>query len=39
MRICRATDYNDMSRKAAQIILAQIIMKPNRNLRAVNRMV
>ena len=29
MRICRATDYNDMSRKAAQIILAQIIMKPN----------
>ena len=29
MRICRATDYNDMSRKAAQIILAQIIRKPN----------
>ena len=29
MRICRATDYNDMSRKAAKIILAQIIMKPN----------
>ena len=32
MRICRATDYNDMSRKAAQIILAQIIMKPNCDL-------
>ncbi len=29
MRICRATDYNDMSKKAAQIIFAQIIMKPN----------
>lgn len=29
MRIYRATDYNDMSRKAANIISAQIIMKPD----------
>ena len=29
MRIYKATDYNDMSRKAANIISAQIIMKPN----------
>ena len=29
MKICRAKDYNDMSRKAANIISAQIIMKPN----------
>lgn len=29
MNICRAKDYNDMSRKAANIISAQIIMKPD----------
>ena len=29
MRIYKATDYNDMSRKAANIISAQIILKPN----------
>lgn len=29
MRIYRARDYKDMSRKAANIISAQIIMKPN----------
>ena len=29
MKILRAKDYNDMSRKAANIISAQIIMKPN----------
>lgn len=29
MKIIRAIDYNDMSRKAANIISAQIIMKPN----------
>lgn len=29
MKICRAKDYNDMSRKAANIISAQIIMKPH----------
>lgn len=29
MKICKAKDYNDMSRKAANIISAQIIMKPN----------
>ncbi len=29
MKICRAKDYNDMSRKAANIISAQIILKPN----------
>lgn len=29
MRIYEATDYNDMSRKAANIISAQVIMKPN----------
>ncbi|MBR1622706.1 MAG: glucosamine-6-phosphate deaminase [Pseudobutyrivibrio sp.] len=29
MRIYKATDYNDLSRKAANIISAQIIMKPN----------
>lgn len=29
MVIYKATDYNDMSRKAANIISAQIIMKPN----------
>ena len=28
MRIIRAKDYEDMSRKAANIISAQIIMKP-----------
>lgn len=29
MKICRAKNYQDMSRKAANIISAQIIMKPN----------
>lgn len=29
MRIYKATDYKDMSRKAANIISAQVIMKPN----------
>ena len=29
MRVYRAKDYNDMSRKAANIISAQIILKPN----------
>lgn len=29
MRIVRAKDYNDMSRKAADILAAQVIMKPN----------
>lgn len=28
MQICRAKDYNDMSRKAANIISAQVILKP-----------
>ena len=29
MKIIRAKDYDDMSRKAANIISAQMIMKPN----------
>ena len=29
MKICKAKDYNDMSRKAANIISAQVIMKPD----------
>lgn len=29
MRICKTTDYNDMSRKAANVISAQVIMKPD----------
>ncbi|MDY4783890.1 glucosamine-6-phosphate deaminase [Pygmaiobacter massiliensis] len=29
MKIIRATDYSEMSRKAANIISAQVIMKPN----------
>ena len=29
MKIIKAKDYNDMSRKAANIISAQVIMKPN----------
>lgn len=29
MKIYRAADYNDLSRKAANIISAQVIMKPN----------
>ncbi len=29
MKIIRAKDYNDMSRKAANIISAQVILKPN----------
>lgn len=29
MKICKTKDYNDMSRKAANLISAQIIMKPN----------
>ena len=33
MRIYKAADYNDMSRKAANIIAAQVIMKPDCVLR------
>ena len=33
MKIIKAKDYNDMSRKAANIISAQVIMKPNCVLR------
>lgn len=29
MRLYRAKDYNDMSRKAAHIISAQVTMKPD----------
>ena len=29
MKIVKAKDYNDLSRKAANIISAQIIMKPH----------
>ena len=29
MRIYQAKDYADMSRKAANIVSAQVIMKPN----------
>ena len=29
MRIIRTTDYDDMSRKAANIISAQVILKPD----------
>ena len=29
MKICRAKDYQELSRKAANIIAAQVIMKPN----------
>lgn len=29
MRICRAKDYEDMSRKAANVISAQVILKPD----------
>ncbi len=29
MKIIKATDYNDMSKRAAKIIAAQIILKPN----------
>lgn len=29
MKICRAKDYKDMSRKAANILSAQVIMKPD----------
>ena len=29
MKIIKAKDYKDMSRKAANIISAQVIMKPN----------
>ncbi len=29
MKICKAKDYDEMSRKAANIIGAQVIMKPN----------
>lgn len=51
MVIYKAKDYQDMSRKAANIISAQIIMKPNcvlglatgffpsRNLQTIDRMV
>ena len=42
MKIIRAKDYNDMSRKAANIISAQVILKPDsvlvadRHLRAAD---
>ena len=29
MRIVRTKDYNDMSRKAANVISAQVILKPD----------
>ena len=29
MRLYRAKDYDDLSRKAANVILAQVIMKPD----------
>ena len=29
MRVLKTADYNEMSRKAANIIAAQVIMKPN----------
>ena len=29
MKICKASDYKEMSRKAAKIIAAQITMKPD----------
>ena len=32
MKIIRAKDYYDMSRKAANIISAQVIMKPSTQL-------
>ena len=37
MRIYRAKDYYDMSRKAANIISAQVIMKPDCMLRTCNQ--
>ena len=36
MRIYKAKDYKDMSRKAANILSAQIIMKPDCNLGLAN---
>ena len=36
MRVYRAKDYKDMSRKAANIISAQIILKPNSVLGLAN---
>ena len=48
MRVYRAKDYKDMSRKAANIISAQIILKctwtgnwlyANRNLQSAGRLV
>lgn len=37
MKIYKAKDYKDMSRKAANIISAQVIMKPNCVLGLANR--
>ena len=34
MRLIRAKDYNDVSRKAANIIAAQIYLKPDRQVRS-----
>ena len=36
MKIYKAKDYKDMSRKAANIISAQVIMKPNCVLDVTN---
>ena len=36
MRIIRAKDYKDMSRKAANIISAQVILKPDSVLGLAN---
>ena len=38
MRIIAAKDYNDMSRKAANIISAQVILKPDCASRSGNRL-
>ena len=37
MRIIEANDYKDMSRKAANIISAQVIMKPDSVLGLADR--
>lgn len=37
MLLIEAKDYNDMSRKAANIISAQVIMKPHAVARPCNR--
>ena len=37
MRIIETKDYNDMSKKAANILSAQVIMKPDCVLGLANR--